>query len=191
MTRKNNGGFSVIEAMVVLVVLATLAAMAFPGMAKRVNYSKRAEARVSLGTISRMQDAHYQTRGRYAATMDELGFRTDIGGSHGRRYQFNVIALDGGAAYAVTATANLDGDAFQDVLVVVRGGSYHGDTMVVRDDITNLAQPVSLCFRAGSNDRNGDGNGNAGQSRASNDRNGDGNGNAGQGDGGRRTCVQI
>ena len=38
--------------------------------------------------------------------LDELGFRTDVGGSHGRRYEFALTALDAGRAYAVTATAN-------------------------------------------------------------------------------------
>jgi len=184
-------GFTLLQLMVALVIVGVLASVAVPGMAKRVNASKRVEAQVSLGTIARMQDAFFTSRGYYASTFRELGFRTDAGGSHGRRYQFSLTALDSGRGYVATATANLDGDDFDDVLFVARAAEYKGVTVIAKDDITNQAFPVEFCFRASSNDRNGDGNGNAGGSGDSNDRNGDGNGNAGQGDGGRRTCVRI
>ena len=187
---RNDKGFTLIELAAVLAVLAVLAAMGGSAMAKHVNYSKRTEALVALGTISRMQDAFYQERGRYAATLDDLGFGTDAQGQ-GRRYRFAVTALDGGNAYVTTAIANLDGDAFRDLLFVARGAGYRGAIVLADDDITNLAQPVKLCFAGGTNDRNGDGNGNSGRSGTSRDRNGDGNGNAGRGGGGGQSCFTL
>ena len=189
--RGNEGGFSMLQLLAAVMIAAALAAIATPGMAKRLNESRRVEGRISLATIARMQDAFYQGRGRYAATLDELGFDTDRGLRRSQRYVFSVTALDNASAYAATAIGNLDGDRIQDVLVVARGGGHRGAVAVTTDDITNLSTPFRLCVAAGSNDQNGDGNGNNGRSGGSNDRNGDGNGNAGQGGGGRQTCFSL
>jgi type IV pilus assembly protein PilE len=188
---KSERGFSMLQLLTAVMIAATLAAIATPGMARRVNESRRVEGRIALATISRMQDAFYQARGRYAATLDELGFGRDKGLRQGARYAISLTALDNAGAYVATAVANLDGDRIEDLLVVARGGGHRGAVAVATDDITNLSAAFSLCYAAGTNDQNGDGNGNNGRSGRSNDRNGDGNGNAGQGGGGRQTCFSL
>jgi len=119
---RNERGLSILELMVALVVVGVLAATATPGMVRHVNYSRRPEAYLGLATISRMQDAHYVMYGRYASTIDELGFQMDQGSLAnanawvGHRYTFSVTPLNSGRNYVATAVGDLDGDEFQDIL---------------------------------------------------------------------------
>ena len=123
---RSERGFSVIELMVVVMIVAVLASMAGTGMAKTMIEAKRPEAYLGLSTISRMQDAHFTTKGYYASTLDELGFTMSSGTAPdgntwiGMRYTFSITQLNGGQGYVATAVGNLDGDLFQDVLFVSR-----------------------------------------------------------------------
>lgn len=127
MKRSKEAGFTSIEIMVALLISAVLAAVALPAYAKHMASTRRAEAYLGLGTIVRMQDQYYEQNGRYARTIDELGFQMDRGGLQGdntwqgKTYRFSITPLDDDAQYyTATATGNLDGDVFDDILVVYK-----------------------------------------------------------------------
>lgn len=119
-------GFSVLELMVAVLIVGILSSMAGSGMAKQVTVAKRPEAYLGLATISRMQDAHYTTKGYYASTLDEMGFTMSSGHADadntwiGRRYTFSVTPLNSAQGYVATAVGNIDGDEFQDILFATR-----------------------------------------------------------------------
>ena len=105
---------------------AILASVAIPSLVRNAAASKRAEAYETLGTIARMQDGFFQTKGYYAATFDELGFMLDTGKVTavnawvGKRYTFALSSFFGGTNYAAIAVGNIDGDSFQDLLYISR-----------------------------------------------------------------------
>lgn len=123
---RSQRGFSLIEMMVVVGIVSVLASVALPGLARNAAVSKRAEAYEMLGTIARMQDAHFQGKGYYAATFNELGLAMDTGKAKGvnawvgKRYTYALTVILGGTNYAAVAIGNIDGDTFQDLLYVSR-----------------------------------------------------------------------
>ena len=124
--KKSQRGFSLIETMVAVGVVSVLASVALPSLMKNAAASKRVEAYEALGSIARMQDAFFQSRGYYAAAFDELGFMMDSGKAKGinawvgKRYTYALTTFFGGTNYAAVAVGNIDADSFQDLLYVSR-----------------------------------------------------------------------
>jgi prepilin-type N-terminal cleavage/methylation domain-containing protein len=124
--KRSEKGFSVLELMVAAGVASVLASVAVPRLMKNATAAKRAEAYAALGTIARMEDAFFQSRGYYAATFDELGYMMSGGKAKGvnawvgQRYTYALTTLNGGTNYAAVAVGNIDGDTFQDLLYVSR-----------------------------------------------------------------------
>lgn len=124
--RRTERGFSLLELMVVVGIVSVLASVAVPSMIVNANQAKRKEAYLALGTIARMQDAFFQSRGYYASGIVELGFSMDgikqrgFNSFVGRRYTYAITTFFGGTNYAAVAVGNIDGDSFQDLLFVSR-----------------------------------------------------------------------
>ena len=66
MIRKSNLGFTLIEAMVVVAVIAILAGVAYPSYRSQVMRSNRAEAKNALLQVQVAQEKFYLQAGRYA-----------------------------------------------------------------------------------------------------------------------------
>jgi len=125
--KRSERGFSLLEMMVAVGIVSVLASVAVPSLINNAAASKRVEAYQALGTISRMQDAFFQSRGYYASEFKELGFTMDNDQKKdypnawvGRRYTFALTTFFGGTNYAAVAVGNIDGDTFQDLLYVSR-----------------------------------------------------------------------
>ena len=100
--RARQQGFTLIELMIVVVVAAILAALAFPQYRDYVLRSNRAVAKSALTQIADRQEQFYGANKTYADDLTDLGYVADPlfldrGG--------NWTAADGGAAiYQVTLT---------------------------------------------------------------------------------------
>ncbi|MCM5681506.1 type IV pilin protein [Schlegelella sp. S2-27] len=67
-------GFTLIELMIVVVVVAILSALAFPSYVEAVRKSRRAEAKTALLELAARQERYFTTHNAYAETPPFLGY---------------------------------------------------------------------------------------------------------------------
>ncbi len=72
-TNTAEGGFTLIELLVVIVILGILAAIALPSFLSQTSKAKQVEAKTTLGTINRAQQAYFLENARFADQIEELG----------------------------------------------------------------------------------------------------------------------
>jgi type IV pilus assembly protein PilE len=73
------GGFSLIELMVVVVVIAILAAIAIPIYQKQIQESRRTSAKTGLLDVASREERYYSTNNQYADSFTELGYPAATG----------------------------------------------------------------------------------------------------------------
>jgi type IV pilus assembly protein PilE len=104
-------GFTLIELMITVAIVAILAAVAYPGYQSYVRRSARAAAQSYMMTIAARQEQYMSDARSYASTQSDLGLTqpTETNG----RYTF-AIALDNGPPRAFTITATAAGSQMAD-----------------------------------------------------------------------------
>jgi type IV pilus assembly protein PilE len=108
---KRNGGFTLIELMIVVLVVAILAAIAYPSYQDSVRKARRADGKELLMRVAQAQERHFTRFGQYAAGLtgapgaNNLGFTADANGnlsSEGGNYNVTVNVVV--APFRLTAT---------------------------------------------------------------------------------------
>ena len=74
---KNNRGFTLIEVMVAVVIVAILAAIAIPSYTEYVTKARRSAAKNTLLDIVAKQENYFSDFKQYAATLSDLGYAGD------------------------------------------------------------------------------------------------------------------
>ena len=100
-------GFTLIELMIVVVVVAILAAIAIPAWQRYAYRSRRPDGQELLIRIAQAEERYYTNYNRYPVSLSSIGFNTDPAPSeHG--YYTATIALPAGDAagtgFIATAT---------------------------------------------------------------------------------------
>ena len=98
-------GFTLIEIMIVVVVVAILAAIAFPSYQDSVRKSRRAEAKSALSDLAARQEQFFNDNKTYADTVAKLG---TSGTTPSGYYTLQIAAGATGtlvSSYTMTATA--------------------------------------------------------------------------------------
>ncbi|MGH8231529.1 MAG: type IV pilin protein [Steroidobacteraceae bacterium] len=72
----NSKGFSLIELMVALAIIAILAAIAIPMYTKQVQHSRRVDARSAVLDVAGREERYLTVAGSYAATWTQLGYNS-------------------------------------------------------------------------------------------------------------------
>lgn len=69
---KPQQGFTLIELMVVVAVIAILSTIAIPAYEQSVTKARRADAKVALMKLAQLQEAYFSNNNKYAVTLTEL-----------------------------------------------------------------------------------------------------------------------
>ena len=100
-------GFTLIELMITLAILAILVTVAYPSYTSQVTKSRRADGKAALMDAAARQERFYTENNTYTATMTDLGYAADPAISPDGHYAVAAAAgttADIATSYALTAT---------------------------------------------------------------------------------------
>lgn len=98
--KKNNEGFTLIELLVVIIIVGVLAAIALPSFLSQIGKARGSEAKSSLGTINRAQQAYRLERNNFSTNLGGLDAQIN-----GKFYAYDIQTAGGTVASFATATA--------------------------------------------------------------------------------------
>jgi type IV pilus assembly protein PilA len=122
---KGNSGFTLIELLVVIIIVGVLAAIALPSFLNQIGKARGSEAKSSLGTINRSQQAYRLENNTFSTALTNLDAKIT-----GKFYTYAVVndatAADAKATAGTSATqgelktaysaVNQNGDAFKQII---------------------------------------------------------------------------
>lgn len=110
MKTKRSSGFTLIELMITVAIIAILAAVATPSYFSYVLKSRRADAKVALSEVSQRQEGYYADNNKYAPSLDVLkldnaGFVKKSGNYQSKEgyYQLQIQVDANGQKYTLKA----------------------------------------------------------------------------------------
>jgi len=99
-------GFTLIELMIAVVVLAILTAVAYPSFMQSVRKGNRGDASSALTRAASAQERFFATNGTYTTVVTDLGFAAGGLTEHGHYTLTMAAGPTGiGSSYVLTATA--------------------------------------------------------------------------------------
>ena len=104
-------GFTLIELMIVVAVVALLAAVALPSYRAQVRKSKRTDAKMSLLDLASREERYSTTNNSYTHAYANLGFASDFPVAVPSATTFNyalAVTAAGTSTFTITATPNGD-----------------------------------------------------------------------------------
>ena len=114
--------------MVTVAIIGVLAGISVNVYKAQQIRSKRTEAMVGLATLWEAQMAYFVETQRFSPTFDRIDFgieggrRLSVGSYQGARYVYQLSQPWGSNSFYCMATANLDDDAWPDVLEIAEKG---------------------------------------------------------------------
>jgi len=118
---KPAGGFTLIQVIVALAVIAILAGIAFPSYKEAVRKGKRAEGRAALYQLMLQQERFYSQRNRYIA------FSSGASDEDGKRFKWYSGNSPGTSAYEIRGEACANDSIDNCVRLVATPGSAQVD----------------------------------------------------------------
>lgn len=104
MRSRSGRGFTLLEVMIVVVIIAILAAIALPNYSRYAYRTRRADGKNMLMAVAAAQERFYTNFNRYGSSMSDLGFAS---GTSEKGY-YTVTSANGSSgdtqSYVLTAT---------------------------------------------------------------------------------------
>jgi type IV pilus assembly protein PilA len=129
--KKDNEGFTLIELLVVIIIVGVLAAIALPSFLNQIGKARGSEAKSSLGTINRSQQAYRLENSIFANAITNLDAKIT-----GKFYTYSVPGGSATTANALTTPTaaatglkvlssfvNQNGDVFTQIICESKGTS--------------------------------------------------------------------
>jgi len=106
MNGRKETGFSLIELMIALVIIAILATVAFPSYQAQVSKTRRGDCEAGLLSLSNAMERDYSLNGSYRdiVTAGLFAGQCPVDGSAAATYNLSVATANGGGTYTLTAT---------------------------------------------------------------------------------------
>lgn len=98
-------GFTLIEILVSIVIVALLAAIALPSYQNSVQKTRRSDAQAALTQTATLQEQRFFQTNSYSADVNELGGAAGTLLSPEGYYSITAATANGGAEFTLTATA--------------------------------------------------------------------------------------
>lgn len=123
------GGFTLIELMIAVVIIAVLSAIAFPSYTQHVKKSHRVDAKNALLDLAAREERYYATNNFYADKLTDLGYSVangaPVNGTAANSYYTVSVNLLGGdkTTFQLTAVPTTLGNQGTDVC-----GTYYLDS---------------------------------------------------------------
>jgi type IV pilus assembly protein PilE len=135
-----DAGFTLVELMVVVLIIAVLAAIAVPSYRASVLKSHRAEAKSILLDLAGREERYMGTNGIYTNDATQLGFSTGFGNPFGSGY-YSIATPTITAAAVSSSTAVATPAQFQFVATAL--GNQANDTSCVKFTLDQSGTQVS------------------------------------------------
>jgi len=100
--KMSGAGFTLIELMIVVTIIAIIAAFAYPSYQKSVLKSRRAEGKALVMDAANRQERRFADTNAYTTNMTDLGYAADPAVSENGYYNVDATLTNG---YTLTATA--------------------------------------------------------------------------------------
>ncbi len=102
---KKQTGFSLIEVMIAMAVLAILTSIALPAYQSQVQTGKRTEAQNLLLELASKEQRYHSDNMRYINNLVTLGYPNPLSTDTGA-YGVTITTFGGGGSFTITATAD-------------------------------------------------------------------------------------
>lgn len=119
------GGFSLTELMVVLVIVGVLVLLALPKLMPVVTKAKTIEAKLQLKQLFTLEQSYKFEHDRYSQSLGEIGFEQEklIAQGGQARYRVEILSADEKSFAALaTSTVDFDGDGTFNIWAVNETG---------------------------------------------------------------------
>jgi type IV pilus assembly protein PilA len=133
---ENHSGFSLVELMIVVAIIAVLAAVAIPNYITYQNRSRQSEARILLSGVFASEVVYFAEHSVYAGTYQDINFRPTSEPKYYKNWYINITADR--FHFGASCSCNLDSDRYYDLWMIT---DCNREPWNVYDDIRDKNQP--------------------------------------------------